>query len=84
MESTVCFPSGSKRRAYPAALLLSGANDPAALDAFLKGNWESTHQLLHSLPAEDRGTDFLNAFILQHNHTPPPGWDGVIPMTSKS
>ncbi len=55
-----------------------------ALDLFLKCDWARAYELLHTLPADDRGTDFLNAFILQHNHTPPPGWDGVIPMTSKS
>jgi len=54
-----------------------------ALDEFQAGRWLQAYELLHRLPPQDRGKDFLTAFILQHNHTPPPGWDGVIPMASK-
>jgi adenylate cyclase len=55
----------------------------AALEAFLAGEWSRAYELLHGLPPQDRGKDLLTGFILQHNHTPPPGWDGVIPLTAK-
>jgi adenylate cyclase len=55
-----------------------------ALQAFLDGNWAEAYELLHSIPPQDLGKDLLISFILQHNHTPPPNWDGVIPMQSKS
>jgi adenylate cyclase len=59
------------------------ADYDSALDDFLAGRWPEAYELLHHLPPHDRGKDFLTAFILQHNHAPPPGWDGVIPMGSK-
>jgi adenylate cyclase len=55
----------------------------AALDAFLGGRWSESLQLLRLVPASDRVTDFLTVFIAQHNRTPPPGWDGVIPLSTK-
>ena len=39
--------------------------------------------MLEAFPPQDRGKDLLTGFILQYNHTPPPNWDGVIPLTSK-
>jgi len=54
-----------------------------ALDAFLAGQWTEALEWLHQLPAADAVTDFLTVFIGQHNRTPPPGWDGVIPLASK-
>src|SRR5205085_11942168 len=59
------------------------ANYEAALDAFLAGEWVRAYELLHRLPPQDRGKDLLTGFILQHNHTPPAKWDGVIPLTTK-
>lgn len=56
----------------------------SALTAFLDSRWGDAYEALHSLPPEDRGKDMLLSFILRHNHTPPPGWDGVIQMESKS
>ena len=55
-----------------------------ALDAFLAGDWSEAIELLHCVPAKDRVKDFLTIFIAQHNRTPPPGWNGVIPLTSKN
>ncbi len=55
-----------------------------ALDALLQGQWPRAYEYLHRLPPQDRGKDFLTAFIIQNNHMPPPGWDGVIPLYSKS
>lgn len=60
------------------------ADYEAALDALQQGQWVKAYELLHELPAQDRGKDFLTAFIIQHNHMPPPTWDGVIPLSSKS
>ncbi len=55
----------------------------SALDAFLSGAWSEAFELLHHIPAEDRVKDFLTVFIAQHNRTPPPDFDGVIPLASK-
>ena len=49
-------------------------------------NVEKLHQayeLLHLIPPQDRAKDFLLGFIIQHNHTPPSNWKGVIPLASK-
>ena len=54
-----------------------------ALDAFLTGNWTAAYKHLHHVPPDDRGKDVLTEFILKNNRTPPPGWDGVIPLGSK-
>jgi adenylate cyclase len=55
----------------------------AALAAFAAGDWSKADDLLHRLPPRDRGKDLLTGFILQHNHAPPPGWDGVVPLVAK-
>jgi adenylate cyclase len=55
----------------------------AALDAFIAGDWGLSMEHLHKVPPVDRVKDFLTAFIVQNNRTPPPGWDGVIRITSK-
>jgi adenylate cyclase len=56
----------------------------AALDAFLKRDWSAAYEHLHRVPPQDLGKDILTGFIIQHNHTPPAGWDGVIPLASKT
>ncbi len=55
----------------------------AAVTAFLDGQWAEAFTHLHRVPPDDRVTDFLTVFMAQHNRTPPPNWDGVIPMSSK-
>jgi len=55
----------------------------AALDAFLAGCWPEAFQLLHHIPAEDRAKDFLTVYMAERNRTPPPKWDGVIPLGNK-
>lgn len=59
------------------------ASYEAAVDCFLAGRWTDALELLHQVPARDRVKDFLTIFIAQHNRTPPPGWDKVIPLSSK-
>jgi adenylate cyclase len=54
-----------------------------ALDAFLAGDWATANRQLHRVSANDLAKDFLMVFIAQHNRTPPAGWNGVIPLTSK-
>ena len=54
-----------------------------ALDAFVAGRWPESFQLLHRIPAEDRAKDFLTVYMAGRNRTPPPKWDGVIPLESK-
>lgn len=55
----------------------------AALDAFIKGDWEEAFALLHEVPSTDRVKDFLTVTIAQHDRASPVGWDGVIAMTAK-
>lgn len=55
-----------------------------ALDAFLEGRWSESLALLQRIPAVDEVKDFLTVFIAQHNRVPPPGWDRVIPLGTKS
>jgi adenylate cyclase len=54
-----------------------------AVEAFIAGDWATADDRLHRLPPRDRGKDLLTGFILQHNHAPPPGWDGVVPLAVK-
>jgi adenylate cyclase len=60
------------------------ADYEAALDALLASKWPQAIELLHRVPPDDQVKDFLTVFIAQRNRTPPPGWDGVIPLLSKS
>lgn len=55
----------------------------AAVQAFLDGDWDRAFDLLHQLPASDRGADFLTGFITRHHRQPPPGWDGTVTVTAK-
>jgi adenylate cyclase len=69
---------------YPLLTDAHIADYEAAVDALIAGQWDRAFELLHRVPHEDRAKDFLTVFIAQHNRTPPPGWDGVIAMASKS
>jgi adenylate cyclase len=60
------------------------AHYEAALDAFLEGDWDHAYEELHQVPPDDLGKDLLTGFIIQHDHTPPADWEGVIALTSKS
>ncbi|GAG02616.1 unnamed protein product, partial [marine sediment metagenome] len=55
----------------------------SALAAFQSGSWSDAFELLHQIPPEDQVKDFLTVYIAQHNRTPPPDWDGVIPLANK-
>lgn len=55
-----------------------------ALEEFLAGRWGEALELLHRVPARDRVKDFLTVYIVEHNRTPPPDFNGVIPLSSKS
>lgn len=87
-------PYGLEQPLVVGELLPAAAVDPthsvehvatyeSALTAFLAGRWSEAYELLHRVPPQDLGKDFLVSYILQHNHTPPPGWDGVITIESK-
>lgn len=54
-----------------------------ALDHFIAGDWSDALELLHEVPAKDRVKDFLTVYIVQNGRTPPPGWNGVVPLSSK-
>ena len=60
------------------------ADYEAAVDAFMAGDWRKTLELFNRVPAEDRCKDYLMMFIAENDRTPPPGWDGVLAMKSKS
>jgi adenylate cyclase len=71
-------------REHPELTSQNLADYEAAVDALLTRRWPDALKFLHRVPAEDSVKDFLTVFIAQHNRTPPPNWDGVIPLQSKS
>jgi adenylate cyclase len=68
---------------YPDLIDAHIATYQGALDAFIQGDWATAWKLLHQVPPEDQGKDFITGFILQNHHTPPPDWNGVIELTRK-
>jgi adenylate cyclase len=54
----------------------------AALEAFEKGRWRDSGNLLDRLPGEG-SADFLKRYMERHALTPPRGWDGIITIESK-
>ncbi|HEY2762141.1 MAG TPA: adenylate/guanylate cyclase domain-containing protein, partial [Pirellulales bacterium] len=54
-----------------------------ALNAFIAGQWDKSLDMLGRVPAEDSAKEFLTAYIIQHQRTPPPNWDGVVVLGSK-
>ena len=55
----------------------------SALSAFQACDWPLALKHLHAVPPEDLAKDFLTVFIAQHSRTPPPNWDGTIPLERK-
>jgi adenylate cyclase len=55
-----------------------------AVDALLAGDWARAYDFLRRMPPEDRVPDFLTVLIAKHDRKPPPGWQGVIEMETKS
>jgi adenylate cyclase len=60
------------------------ADYETALNAFLDRRWADAFDQLHRVPPGDRVKDFLTVYIAQRNRMPPPDWNGVIELTSKS
>jgi adenylate cyclase len=56
----------------------------SAFDAFQQGRWTKAAGLLNRLPESDAARGFLLGVIAQHECDPPPGWEGVIALTSKT
>jgi adenylate cyclase len=90
----VVLPYGLDTPLVVSELLPPAAADPvltdedlglyeAALDAFIAGRWPEAFHLLHRTAAEDLAKDFLTIYMAERNRTPPPKWDGVIPLGSK-
>lgn len=90
----VVRPYGMTTPIMVSELLPSAADDPdltdehlahydRALNEFLAGHWSEAIELLHYLPAKDRVKDFLTVYIMEHDRTPPPNWDGVIQLLTK-
>ena len=59
------------------------ASYESALSAFEARDWPLALKHLHAVPPEDLALDFLTLFIAQHARTPPPNWDGAIPLEGK-
>jgi adenylate cyclase len=59
------------------------ASYEAALDAFQSRDWATALKHLHEVPPDDIAKDFLTIFIAQHGRSPPPNWDGSIPLEAK-
>jgi len=55
----------------------------AALNAFESRDWPLALKHLHAVPPDDLAKDFLTVFIAQHSRTPPPKWDGTVPLERK-
>ncbi|MBI4676384.1 MAG: adenylate/guanylate cyclase domain-containing protein [Elusimicrobia bacterium] len=55
----------------------------AALDAFEKGDWKRTLELLGPLPVEDGPAQFLISQTIENCRYPPIEWRGVIRITQK-
>jgi adenylate cyclase len=55
----------------------------AALDALQARNWPLALKHLHEVPPDDQAKDFLTVFIARHHRTPPPDWDGTVPLDEK-
>jgi len=55
----------------------------SAVEAFLRGDWGDSIELLSEMPGRDRAKDFLLLQIAAHNYEPPEDWDGVIHMQRK-
>lgn len=55
----------------------------SALTVFELGDWQQAQQLLAQISPADRAKELLLNFIDQHAATPPSGWTGTIPLSSK-
>jgi adenylate cyclase len=55
----------------------------AALTALENRDWPLALKHLHAVPPDDVAKDFLTLFITQHGRTPPPGWNGAVPLEGK-
>jgi adenylate cyclase len=69
---------------YPVLTDEQIAHYEEALQAFLDGQWNQAYELLHQVPPQDRGKDFLTSLIIEHDHTPPATWDGIVPLQAKN
>jgi adenylate cyclase len=69
---------------YPELTDAHLADYEKAVDALLAGSWSKAYDLLRRMPPEDRVPDFLTVLIAKHDRRPPPGWNGVIELDSKS
>jgi adenylate cyclase len=55
----------------------------SSLAALQQGDWNEALRRLHLVPPDDQAKDFLTVFIAANNRTPPPNWDGSIPLDGK-
>ncbi len=55
----------------------------AAVRAFVAGDWQQALELLKRVPSDDGGRRFLTKWMTEQGSTPPPSWDGVVPLESK-
>jgi adenylate cyclase len=69
---------------YPELTDAHLADHERAVDALLQGDWAEAYDLLRRMPPQDRVPDFLTVHIAKYDRRPPPGWNGVIELESKS
>jgi adenylate cyclase len=69
---------------YPELTDAHLADYEKAVGALLAGEWGRAYDLLRRMPPEDRVPDFLTMLIAKHDRRPPPGWNGVVELDSKS
>jgi adenylate cyclase len=79
LEVSELLPPGSNSQLSDAHLTAY----ETALEAFQARDWNEALRLLHQVPPDDQAKDFLTVFIAQHSRTPPPNWDGSIPLEGK-
>jgi adenylate cyclase len=59
------------------------AHHEAAVAAICEGRWSEAHVLLGRLPGDDGPAEFLRSYLTEQHLTPPPHWDGAIPLKFK-
>jgi adenylate cyclase len=53
------------------------------LEAFERGEWEKTYEILDKLPPSDRPGRYLKAMAETYRRRPPKNWKGVIELSEK-
>ncbi len=55
----------------------------SAIRKLTAGEWQDAVEIFEQLPESDQARNFPLRFMASHNNQPPPGWSGVIELSSK-